>query len=95
MNNLIIIIALYLIWNCYVFVTIGIDKRRAKLKRWRIPEARLLLMGAVLGGVGLYAGMKYFRHKTKHVKFIIGAPVLMIMNFIVLGFFLLKFSRFL
>ena len=95
MNNLIIIIALYFIWNCYVFVTIGIDKRRAKLKRWRIPEARLLLMGAVLGGVGLYAGMKYFRHKTKHVKFIIGAPVLMIMNFIVLGFFLLKFSRFL
>lgn len=94
MNQFILtIVALYFIWNCCVFVIMGIDKRRARLKRWRIPEARLLLMGAVFGGVGLYAGMKYFHHKTAHVKFIIGAPVLMVMNFIVLGFLVLKYYR--
>jgi len=62
------------------------DKRRAKLHRWRIPEANLLLMGAALGGLGLYAGMKYFHHKTAHSKFVIGAPVLIMVNFLVIGF---------
>ena len=61
------------------------DKRRSKRHEWRIPEASLLLMGAAMGGVGLYAGMKYFRHKTAHSKFVIGAPLLLISNVIVVG----------
>ncbi|MDR3602109.1 MAG: DUF1294 domain-containing protein [Desulfosporosinus sp.] len=76
----------YVIWNCYVFVAMGRDKRRAKLHRWRIPEASLLSMGAALGGIGLYAGMKYFHHKTAHSKFVVGAPILILVNFLVIGF---------
>ena len=61
------------------------DKRRSKRHEWRIPEASLLWMGAAMGGVGLYGGMKYFRHKTAHSKFVIGAPLLLISNVIVVG----------
>ncbi|MCB8814902.1 DUF1294 domain-containing protein [Desulfosporosinus shakirovi] len=73
------------LWNSYVFVAMGRDKRRAKLNRWRIPEARLLLMGAMLGGGGLYAGMKYFHHKTTRLKFTMGAPILILVNLILIG----------
>jgi len=76
----------YVLWNGYVFMAMWRDKRRAKRHQWRIPEASLLLMGAAMGGVGLYAGMKYFRHKTAHSKFVIGAPLLLISNVIVVGF---------
>ncbi|MCO5387614.1 MAG: DUF1294 domain-containing protein [Desulfosporosinus sp.] len=75
------------LWNSYVFVAMGRDKRRAKLNRWRISEARLLFMGAMLGGVGLYAGMKYFHHKTTRLKFTIGAPLLILVNLILVGAF--------
>ena len=50
------------------------------------PEASLLLMGAALGAIGLYTGMKYFRHKTAHSKFVIGAPLLILVNVITVGF---------
>ncbi|AET67017.1 putative membrane protein [Desulfosporosinus orientis DSM 765] len=77
----------YFLWNSYVFVAMWRDKRRAKLHRWRIPETRLLIMGAAFGGVGLYAGMKCFRHKTAHLKFVIGAPLLIVVNLAMIGFF--------
>lgn len=66
-------------------MAMGRDKRRAQQDQWRIPEASLLLMGAALGGPGLYAGMKYFRHKTSHAKFLIGAPILVLVNVLVVG----------
>jgi uncharacterized membrane protein YsdA (DUF1294 family) len=69
-----------LIWNIYVFLTMGRDKRKAKMHSWRISEATLLWMGAAFGGVGLYSGMKYYHHKTAHPKFIVGAPLLIILN---------------
>lgn len=86
MLSLKVFASVFIIWNVYVFVAMGRDKRRAKLHRWRIPEASLLFMGAALGGIGLYAGMKYFRHKTAHSKFVIGAPILILVNFLVIGF---------
>ena len=86
MLSLKILMVVYVLWNGYVFTAMWRDKRRAKRHQWRIPEASLLLMGAAMGGLGLYAGMKYFRHKTAHSKFVIGAPLLLISNVIVVGF---------
>lgn len=74
-----------LVWNCYVFLAMGRDKRRAKMNHWRIPESRLLLMGALLGGVGLYTGMKYFHHKTTRWKFRVGSPLLILLNLLISG----------
>lgn len=76
----------YILWNSSVFALVGSDKRRARLHQWRIPEARLLLMGACLGGVGLYAGMRHFHHKTAHPKFVFGVPILILMNLLMMGY---------
>ncbi|MED3661970.1 DUF1294 domain-containing protein [Ureibacillus terrenus] len=60
------------------FALMGIDKSRAKRKKWRISE-KALLMSAILGGAcgGLIA-MVLFRHKTKHAIFALGLPLLAI-----------------
>ena len=53
------------------------DKRRARKKLWRIPE-RMLLGTAVLGGsIGCLLGMYTVRHKTLHLKFSVGIPLIL------------------
>ena len=47
----------------------GGDKRKAKKKRWRTPEAVLLSIGFFGGAAGALLGMQIFRHKTKHWYF--------------------------
>ncbi|MBQ2385401.1 MAG: DUF1294 domain-containing protein [Clostridia bacterium] len=54
----------------------GISKKnRVEL---RIPEATLLLLSALGGSVAMFATMLLVRHKTKHVKFMLGIPLIMI-----------------
>lgn len=54
----------------------GADKRRAKRKRWRIPERSFFLTALLGGGPGVWAGMCLFRHKTKHWYFVWGIPLI-------------------
>ena len=68
------------IWNAAVFALYGIDKRRAKRNRRRFRESTLLLAAALMGGLGAWLGMYTFRHKTRHIKFRIGVPLLLIVN---------------
>ena len=77
-----------LILNLIAFVLMGIDKRRARLGRWRIPEAALMLSAVLGGGIGALAGMYLFRHKTRKTKFTVGIPVIIAMQVL---FFLLLF----
>ena len=51
------------------FLLYGIDKRKAKAKRWRIPEATLLGIGIIGGAPGALLGMMAWRHKTRHWYF--------------------------
>ena len=64
---------IYLLWIAVLSVTAfcmyGIDKRKAKRQKWRISEKTLLLTGLLGGALGALAGMKLFRHKTKHWYF--------------------------
>lgn len=53
----------------------GIDKRRAKRGRWRIPERRLLALSGLGGCFGFLLGMLIFRHKTRHWRFRILVPL--------------------
>ena len=64
-----------------------VDKRKAVKKKWRIPEATLLFWAAIGGSVGALAGMYVFRHKTKHPKFTLGVPAILIAQ-IALGLWL-------
>ena len=54
-----------------------VDKWKAKKNRWRIRESTLLLVAALGGSVGSLAGMYLFRHKTLHLKFTVGIPLIL------------------
>lgn len=66
------------------FSVMGVDKRiavangkraaRGKQARRRVPERTLFLIAALGGSVGVLAGMYLFRHKTRHLSFVLGVP---------------------
>jgi uncharacterized membrane protein YsdA (DUF1294 family) len=64
-----------------------IDKDRAKNHQYRISEKTLWLVALFGGAVGTTAGMQLFRHKTKHVNFKIGFPILAAAEVILLSYF--------
>ena len=75
------LILLYLlIVNALGFLLMLVDKRKAQKNLWRIPESTLLLMAAIGGSIGSLAGMYRFRHKTKHLKFTLGIPAILILQ---------------
>ena len=79
---------LYLIYlliiNALGFCLMLADKIKAKKNRWRIPE-RVLMGTAILGGsLGVFMGMRLFRHKTLHPKFSIGVPILLAVHILLL-----------
>jgi len=79
------IILLYLlIVNAVGFALMLGDKRMAQKKLWRIPERTLLLTAAIGGSIGCLAGMYTFRHKTKHLKFTLGIPAILILQLAVI-----------
>ena len=87
------LIVLYLIIiNAVGLLLMLADKRAAKKSAWRIPEARLMSIALSGGCFGIYAGMMLFRHKTKHPKFSIGVPLIMVL-YIMLFVFLLIVKR--
>ena len=73
-------IKLFLMWNIAVFLIYGIDKFFAIKKRSRIPEKVLILTALLMGGVGAFAGMYLFRHKTRKLKFRIFIPFTLIVS---------------
>ena len=73
------LILLYLlIVNAVSFLLMLVDKQKAKRKLWRIPESTLLLSAAMGGSIGALAGMYTFRHKTRHLKFTLGVPAILV-----------------
>ena len=66
-----------LLINALAFALMLIDKQKAKHHRWRIPEKTLLMTAALGGSIGALAGMYLVRHKTKHLSFTLGIPVMM------------------
>ena len=71
------IIAYLLIINAVGFLLMLADKHKARKKKWRIPEATLMGTAALGGSIGVLTGMYAVRHKTKHIKFTIGVPLIL------------------
>ncbi len=85
---LMIVLGYLLIVNVLGFVLMFVDKKRAQNNQWRIKEATLFLTAAIGGSIGSMLGMKVFRHKTKHLSFLIGMPVIFIVQVaLVIGYF--------
>ena len=64
--------------NLLAFTVYGVDKRRAKKDKRRVPEKTLFLLAIIGGSVGAWAGMYTFRHKTRHWYFVWGIPAILL-----------------
>lgn len=72
----------FILINVISFILFANDKQRAEKKRWRIPEAWLFFVSLIGGSLGGLLSMNIMKHKTRKVKFTIGMPILLIINFI-------------
>ncbi len=82
-------VGLYLFWYLVIINLVSaavcfFDKRRAVRNKWRISEKSLMLLAVLGGGVGMYAAMLAVRHKTRKKKFMIGIPVIIIIETVAL-----------
>ena len=59
------------------------DKHAAKRKSWRVKESTLLIVSAIGGSVAMFVTMLRIRHKTKHAKFMVGIPVIIVLQIVV------------
>ena len=66
--------------NALVLVVYGGDKLFAKLDSWRVPEKVLLLLALLGGSIGALLAMQIFRHKTRHLKFRYGVPLILLLQ---------------
>ncbi len=81
---MVILLIYLLIINAAAFLLMLVDKRKAIKKAWRIPEATLLTFATIGGSLGALLGMSIFRHKTKHLKFSIGLPIILAVHILLL-----------
>lgn len=81
MKHYIPFILIYWIIISTVSVIITIKDKKAAIKhKWRIPEATLMLFGFFGGAEAMLLTMKIIRHKTKHLKFMLGLPAEIILH---------------
>lgn len=64
------------------------DKYKARKGLWRVSEAVLLGTAFLGGSLGCLAGMYLVRHKTKHLKFTLGIPILLAVQIVLVVIFL-------
>ena len=93
MEVLIILTSYLAIINIAAFAAMGIDKLKAKKRAWRIPEATLFLLVIFGGSLGGILGMFLFRHKTRHWYFVVGMPLILLMQIAAVVFYYCHFGR--
>ena len=72
--------------SALLLVMMKADKERAKRNKYRISERTLWMMAILGGAIGGVIGMQLFRHKTKHLSFRLGFPLLALLDVSVLVF---------
>lgn len=80
MNPITFLIIYFVIINIVGFAVMGIDKRKAVKRSFRIPEATLFIVALIGGSIGSILGMQVFRHKTRHWYFVFGMPAILIIQ---------------
>ena len=76
----------FIIINIISLILMFLDKRRAIKNKWRISENTLMLVSILGGSIGGILGMYTFRHKTKHIKFKVGIPIILIIQLLILSY---------
>lgn len=62
-----------------IIVTV-VDKYKAAHFKWRIKESTLLILAALGGSAAMYITMQLIRHKTRKLKFMLGIPLIFILQ---------------
>lgn len=66
--------------NIFSLYVMFLDKKNAKSHRYRVSESSLFTLSFFGGSLGILTGMYMFRHKTNHLKFTLGIPLLLLLN---------------
>lgn len=85
-----LLILYLLIINAIGFLLMLVDKYKAKKNRWRIPEKTLMAVAFFGGSIGSLLGMYTVRHKTQHLKFTVGIPVILALQLIAVSILIPK-----
>lgn len=75
-----LIVAYFIIMNIAGLLVMYMDKHKARKHKWRIPEKTLFIVSLLGGSIGTWSGMYIFRHKTKHWYFVVGMPLILILQ---------------
>lgn len=75
-----IIAGYFAVMNLIGFAMMGIDKRKAVKKLWRIPEYTFFVVALIGGSIGTIIGMHLFHHKTRHWYFVYGLPAILLLQ---------------
>lgn len=91
---LMILLVYLLIINAVTFLVYAADKRKAKKGKLRVPEKTLFLLAGIGGSIGALLGMQVLHHKTKHMSFVIGIPLILIVQILLAaGIWFLIYNR--
>ena len=74
--------------NIITFALYAIDKLNAKTDSWRISERMLILFAVAGGSAGALMGMYICRHKTRKPKFKFGVPAILVVQIILIVYWL-------
>lgn len=88
---MILIFKYLIVINLLGLLIMVLDKFLAIKQLWRIPEIVLMGVAAVGGSVGCLVGMYGFRHKTRHLKFVVGIPIIIVCHLVVLYFTVFRY----
>lgn len=70
--------------NACAFILMLTDKLKAKKGLWRIPESTLMGIALAGGSIGAICGMYLLRHKTRHLKFKLGLPLILLAQLVII-----------
>ena len=92
------VIYVLIFWlSCISFVSFVItvaDKLNAKRGTTRIPESLLILFSILGGSLAMFFTMLVIRHKTRHAKFMIGIPIIILIQVVLAFAVFIKFPSF-
>lgn len=87
-----VFIIVFSILNVLSFLLMSIDKYKAIHKYWRIREKTFFILAAIGGSIGVLFGMYILRHKTRHMPFVIGIPIIIMIQFIIILYIVKTFD---
>lgn len=87
-RGMVYIASYLLIVNIIALIMMQQDKQKAVKNEWRIRERSLWFVALFGGSVGIWIGMRQFRHKTNHTSFRLGIPLLTACQIVLLSYVL-------